>query len=70
MPEPSHVGQTLGSVPALAPVPRHELHGWSEMVRMETVSPETACSKVMVTSPSMSAPRRGPRVVVRRVVPP
>ena len=69
MPEPSQVGHTLGSVPALAPVPRQDGQGLSDGKRMLTVAPSTACSKEIVTSPSTSAPRRGPRVEARRVAP-
>ena len=70
MPEPSQVGQTRGSVPAFAPVPRHAAHGWSETVRSVIVVPSTACSNEMLASPSMLAPRRGPRPEARRVAAP
>ena len=68
MPEPSQAGQTRGSVPAFAPVPRQAEHGSSETVRMDTVVPSTACSKVSLASVSTSDPRRGPRWVARRWV--
>ena len=66
IPEPSHPGHTFGNVPGFAPVPRHALHASSDMVRIATVVPSTACSKASFTSPSMSAPRRGPRWEPRR----
>src|SRR5215212_4998251 len=68
IPLPSHVGQTRGIVPARAPVPRHASHAVSETICIATVTPSMACTKSTVTSPSTSLPRRGPRVVVNRVV--
>src|SRR5215472_11613341 len=58
-PVPSHVGQTLGTVPALAPVPRHTLHGPSPVSRSETVVPSMASLNDSDVSVSTSAPRRG-----------
>ena len=57
-PEPSQVGQISGAVPGAAPVPRHAVQGGSEMVCIDTVVPLTAWSNSMLTSPSMSLPRR------------
>src|SRR5271166_1442912 len=58
-PVPSHVGQTLGTVPALAPVPLHTGHGPSPASRSETVVPLMASLNDSVVSVSTSAPRRG-----------
>ena len=63
-PLPSQVGQTLGTVPAFAPVPRQVLHGPSPASRSDTVAPSMASLKVSDVSVSMSAPRRGRAWVV------
>src|SRR3954447_1541442 len=70
MPTPSQSGQTRGSVPALAPVPEQSGHGASEVSRSETVTPSIDSANPMVASGSMSAPRRGAEVEVRRPPPP
>ena len=62
MPLPSQVGQTRGTVPARAPVPRHASQAVSDTICIPTVTPSMACTKSTVTSPSTSLPRRGPRV--------
>ena len=54
-----HTGQTLGTVPALAPVPRQVGHGPSPVSRSATVVPSIASPKLSVVSVSTSAPRRG-----------
>src|SRR6185437_3513483 len=58
-PVPSQVGQTRGTVPALAPVPLHSLHGPSPASRSATVVPSMASPKFSDASVSTSAPRRG-----------
>src|SRR6266581_1185039 len=58
-PDPSHVGQTLGTVPDFAPVPWHTGHGPSPVSRSGTVTPVTASLNESVASVSTSAPRRG-----------
>src|SRR5215469_1280482 len=58
-PVPSQVGQTRGTVPALAPVPMHSLHGPSPASRSDTVAPSMASPKLSDASVSTSAPRRG-----------
>src|SRR5690348_3760783 len=58
-PLPSQVGQTRGTVPALAPVPMHSLHGPSPASRSDTVAPSMASPKLSDASVSTSAPRRG-----------
>src|ERR1700691_2506412 len=58
-PVPSQVGQTLGTVPALAPVPMHTLQGPSPVSRSETVTPSTESLNDSDVSVSTSAPRRG-----------
>ena len=58
-PVPSQVGQTFGTVPAFAPVPRQTLHGPSSVSRRVTVEPSMASLKVSEASVSTSAPRRG-----------
>ena len=68
-PVPSQVGQTRGTVPALAPVPMHALHAASPASRSDTVDPSMASPKDSEASVSMSAPRRG-RVVCWVVRPP
>src|SRR5215469_5284699 len=68
-PVPSQVGQTRGTVPALAPVPRHTLHGPSPASRSDTVEPSMASPNDSDASVSTSVPRRG-RVVVDWVRPP
>src|SRR4051794_32176433 len=70
MPTPSQSGQTRGSVPAFAPVPEQSGHGASEVSRSETVTPSIDSANPMVASVSMSAPRRGEEVEVRRGPPP
>src|SRR5215469_14546695 len=67
-PVPSQVGQTLGTVPALAPVPLHTLHGPSPVSRSDTVVPLIASLNGSEVSVSTSAPRRGLACVP--VVPP
>src|SRR5271165_2832908 len=67
-PVPSQVGQTRGTVPALAPVPLHTLHGPSPVSRSETVVPLIASLNASDVSVSTSAPRRG--LVAEVVVPP
>jgi hypothetical protein len=67
IPLPSQVGQTRGTVPALAPVPRQAAQAESDTICMPTVTPSIESLKSIVTSPSTSLPRRGPRVVVVRV---
>src|SRR5215469_14482725 len=67
-PVPSQVGQTLGTVPALAPVPLHTLHGPSPVSRSDTVVPSIASLNGSEVSVSTSAPRRGLACVP--VVPP
>src|ERR1019366_1467364 len=69
-PVPSQVGQTLGTVPALAPVPMHVLQGPSPASRSDTVTPSMASLKLSDVSVSMSAPRRGRCWVVVRPLPP
>src|ERR1700685_3425302 len=66
-PVPSQVGQTLGTVPALAPVPMQTLQGPSPVSRSETVTPSIESLKDSEVSVSTSAPRRG---LVADVVPP
>ena len=68
MPLPSQVGQTFGTVPALAPVPWHGAQAASDTICMPTVTPSIAWTKSTVTSPSTSLPRRGPRLAEVRVV--
>src|SRR5215469_12356938 len=68
-PVPWQVGQTLGTVPAFAPVPRHTLHGPSSVSRRPTVEPSMASLKLSDVSVSTSAPRRG-LVCVVVVLPP
>ena len=58
-PVPSQVGQTLGTVPALAPVPRQTGQGPSPVSLSGTVVPSTASPNDRVASVSTSAPRRG-----------
>src|ERR1700733_7614530 len=58
-PVPAHDGQTLGMVPALAPVPRQVGQGPSPGSRSATVVPSIASPKLSVVSVSTSAPRRG-----------
>src|SRR5487761_802865 len=58
-PVPLQVGQTLGTVPALAPVPRQVGHGPSPASRSATVEPSIASANESVVSVSMSVPRRG-----------
>src|SRR6266487_3571311 len=58
-PDPSHVGQTLGTVPDFAPVPWHVGHGPSPVSRSGTVTPVTESLSESVASVSTSAPRRG-----------
>src|SRR5712692_254000 len=65
-PLPSQVGQTLGTVPALAPVPMQALHGASPASRNDTVAPSIASLKVSDVSVSMSAPRLGRACVLVR----
>src|SRR5215469_2775200 len=67
-PVPSQVGQTRGTVPALAPVPLHTGHAPSPVSRRGTVVPLMASTKDSVVSVSTSAPRRGLLRLV--VVPP
>src|SRR5579875_377628 len=59
IPVPWQVGQTLGTVPALAPVPWHTGHGPSPVSRSGTVVPSMASLNESVVSVSTSAPRRG-----------
>src|ERR1700722_7015063 len=68
-PVPSHVGQTRGTVPALAPVPLQTAHGPSPVSRSETVAPLIASLNDSAVSVSTSAPRRGLAWLVP-VVPP
>ena len=56
---PSQVGQTRGTVPALAPVPAQVPQGPSPASRSDTVTPSMASPNVSDVSVSMSAPRRG-----------
>ena len=56
---PSQLGQTRGTVPLLAPVPRQARHGASPASRSETVAPSMASPKLSDASVSTSAPRRG-----------
>src|SRR6202046_4080222 len=58
-PVPSQVGQTLGMVPALAPVPRQTGQGPSPVSLSGTVVPSTESPNDRVASVSTSAPRRG-----------
>src|ERR1700758_733840 len=58
-PVPAHTGQTRGTVPALAPVPRQVGPGPSPVSRSPTVVPSIASPKLSVVSVSTSAPRRG-----------
>src|SRR6202451_1506533 len=58
-PVPSQVGHTLGTVPAVAPVPMHALHGPSPARFSATVAPLIASAKLSDASVSTSAPRRG-----------
>src|SRR5262245_733712 len=58
-PVPWQVGQTFGTVPALAPVPRHTLHGPSSVSRRLTVVPSIASLNDSDASLSTSVPRRG-----------
>ena len=58
-PVPSQVGHTLGTVPALAPVPLQALHGPSPASCSDTVAPSIASLKLSDASVSTSAPRRG-----------
>src|SRR5579864_5023460 len=58
-PVPSQVGHTLGTVPALAPVPLHSLHGPSPARCSDTVAPSIASLKLSDASVSTSAPRLG-----------
>src|SRR6201996_5812883 len=69
-PVPSQVGQTLGTVPALAPVPWQTGQGPSPVSFSGTVTPSTASPNDMVASVSTSAPRRGPAGVPARPPPP
>lgn len=50
-PEPWQLGQTRGTVPALAPVPRQAGQASSETICMPTVVPLTASPKETETSP-------------------
>ena len=68
MPLPSQVGQTRGTVPALAPVPRQASQAASDTICMPTVTPAMLSVKSTVTSPSTSLPRLGPRLVEKRCV--
>ena len=70
MPLPWQARHTVGWVPGRAPVPWQVSHAASDVVCMLTSEPASASAKSIVTSPSMSAPRRGPRVEVRLVVVP
>src|SRR6516164_8943767 len=58
-PVPSQVGHTLGTVPALAPVPLQTWHGPSPARCSDTVEPSIASVKLSDASVSTSAPRRG-----------
>src|SRR6266571_2671678 len=69
-PVPAQVGQTLGTVPAFAPVPRQTLHGPSSVIRSVTVEPSIASLNDSDASVSTSAPRRGRAWVVVRPPPP
>ena len=69
-PVPAHTGQTRGTVPALAPVPRQVGHGPSPVSRSATVVPSIASPKLSVVSVSTSAPRRGRFWAVFRLPPP
>src|SRR5579862_410340 len=69
-PVPWHVGQTLGTVPALAPVPRQVGQAPSPTSRSATVVPSIASAKLRVVSVSTSAPRRGLFCAVVRPPPP
>ena len=70
MPLPSQSGHTRGTVPVRAPVPRQSRHAASLVVRSGTVTPSTAWSKLIRTSVSTSAPRRGWPVAPRVRPPP
>jgi len=65
-PVPSQVGQTRGTVPALAPVPLQVWHGPSPASFSETVTPLTASLKLSDVSVSRSWPRLGRCWVVVR----
>src|SRR6202012_2249825 len=69
-PVPSQVGQTLGTVPALAPVPWQTGQGPSPVSLSGTVVPSTASPNDSVVSVSTSAPRRGRAWVPARPPPP
>src|ERR1700759_4048653 len=58
-PVPSQVGQTLGTVPALAPVPRQTGQGPSPVSLSGTVVPSTASPNDRGPSVAPWAPRRG-----------
>src|SRR5215472_12097281 len=58
-PVPWQVGQTLGTDPDFAPVPRQVGHAASPVSRSPTVVPSMASVKDSVASVSTSAPRRG-----------
>src|ERR1700691_5618944 len=69
-PLPSQVGQTLGTVPALAPVPMQVEQGPSPASRSDTVTPSIASPQRRDVSVSTSAPRSGLACVVIRPPPP
>src|SRR6201996_4763947 len=69
-PGPSQVGQTLGTVPALAPVPWQTGQGPSPVSLSGTVVPSTESLNDKVVSVSTSAPRRGRVWVPARPPPP
>ena len=60
MPEPSHVGQTRGTVPVVAPVPPQVGQAASLVSRSGTVRPASASRTTCVTSASTSAPAARP----------
>src|SRR5581483_11567879 len=69
-PVPWQVGHTRGTVPDLAPVPRHLGQAASLVSRSETVAPSRASLNDTVVSVSTSAPRRGLGWVPRPPPPP
>ena len=46
-PLPPQEGQSTGFVPGVAPVPSQSSQAWSDGTRTSTLSPETACSRVI-----------------------
>src|SRR4051794_11553365 len=55
-PRPWQTGQTIGSVPGSAPVPRQVGHGVWLVTATGTCAPVTACEKAIETSVSRSRP--------------